>query len=126
MVSFLLSGLVLSSCARLLPPRNGEVRSVELVLDTRREPAEPLSGCFIPAIFPAVTRLPVEFLDPIPAGAVFTSVQHEVILKNDGGEMKILQPVIENNKVYLKFAVPSAQSFSQYHVVVTAKYTYTM
>jgi hypothetical protein len=126
MVSLLLSGLVLSSCARLLPPRNGEVRSVELVLDTRREPAEPLSGCFIPAIFPAVTRLPVEFLDPIPAGAVFTSVQHEVILKNDGGEMKILQPVIENNKVYLKFAVPSAQSFSQYHVVVTAKYTYTM
>ncbi len=120
----LLAGLVLSSCARLLPPRKGEVRSVELVLDTRRLPAEPLSGCFIPAIFPAVTKLLVEFIDPIPAGAVFGSVRHEIVLKNDVGEMKVLEPVIENNKVYLKFAVPSEQSFTQYHVVVWAKYTY--
>lgn len=124
LIGLALAGFAGSSCARLLPPRNVEVRSVELVLDTRRLPAEPLSGCFIPAIFPAITRLPVEFIDPVPAGAFFTNVRHEVILKNDGGEMKVLEPVIENNRVYLKFAVASADSFSQFHVVVTANYTY--
>ena len=121
-----LAGLVLvgflgTSCARLLPHRTGEVRSTDMVLDTRREPALPLSGCFIPAVFPAVTRLPVEFLDPVPAGAMFQSAKVEVILKN--GEMKVLEAAIENNKVYLKFAVPAADSFSQYNVFVVAKYT---
>src|SRR5882672_6316231 len=99
----LLLAVSLSSCSRLLPSRHGELRSVELVLDTRRVPSEALSGCFIPAIFPGVSKILVDFTSSIPPKAVFTAVRHEVVLKNDGGTMAILEPVIENNKVYLKF-----------------------
>jgi hypothetical protein len=120
----ILLGVSVTACSRLLPPRHGEARSVELVLDTRRAPAEALSGCFIPAVFPAITKIPVEFIDKIPANAVFSSVRSEVILKNDNGAMKVLEPVIENNRVYLKFAVPSVDSFTQFHVVVWAKFDY--
>lgn len=124
MPTILAAGLAITACSRLLPARHGEARSIEYVLDTRRAPSEALSGCFIPAVFPAVTRIPVEFLGEIPSTAVFTSVRYEVILKNDLGEMKVIEPVIENNRVFLKFAVPSADSFTQFHVVVWAKYDY--
>jgi hypothetical protein len=117
-----LLGLMGAACSRLLPPRHGESRSFELVLDTRRAPSVALSGCFIPAVFPAVTKLPIEFITKIPPTAVFTGVRHEVILQN--GEMKVLEPIIENNHVYLKFAVPSVDSFTQFHVVVYATYEY--
>jgi hypothetical protein len=115
-------GFNFAGCARLLPPRTAEASSYELVLDTRRLPVETLSGCFIPAIFPAVTKLPVFFVQKIPDSAKFTSVRCEVLLKE--GEMKVLEPVIDDNRVYLKMAVPTAESFSSYHVVVYAKYEY--
>lgn len=126
---FLLCGLLLGAsllgCSRLLPTRRGEARSYELILDTRRVPSEALSGCFIPAVFPGVSKILVDFIPPgIPPKAVFTSVRHEVVLKNEGGAMAVLEPVIENNKVYLKFAVPSPESFTQFHVIVWAKYEY--
>ena len=115
-------GLSLGACSRLLPPRKGEATSFELVLDTRREPSPALSGCFIPGVFPAVTKLPVLFTSKIPPNAVFTSVSHEVVLKE--GEMKVLESVIEDNQVFLKFSVPARDSFSSYHVMVHAKYEY--
>ena len=112
----------LAGCSRLLPPRKGEAHSAQLVLDTRRLPAEPLSGCFIPAVFPAITKLPVICIQKIPANATFTGATIEVLAKN--GDMQVLETVIENNQVYLKFAVPSVDSFSQYNVLVRVKYTY--
>lgn len=116
-------GFTFSSCSRLLPARSGEARSYELILDTRRVPSEALSGCYIPEVFPGVSKVLVDFIGPIPPKAVFKSVRHEVVLKNEG-PMAVLEPVIENNKVYLKFAVPAVDSFTQYHVVVWAKYEY--
>jgi hypothetical protein len=113
-------GFNLAGCSRLLPPRKAEASSYELVIDTRRLPVETLSGCFIPAVFPAVTKLPIYFLQKIPDNAKFTAVRSEVILKE--GDMKVLEPVIEDNRVYLKMAVPAVDSFSSYHVIVYAKY----
>ncbi len=122
LVSGLLLGLSLTACSRLLPPRKGEAGSFEMVLDTRRLPSPALSGCFIPGVFPAVTRIPIVFTSKIPPNATFTSVSHEVVLKE--GEMKVLESVIEDNQVYLKCSVPTAEGFSSYHVLVTAKYQY--
>ncbi len=117
-----LFGLLLGGCSRLLPPRKGVAGSYELVLDTRRAPSLALSGCFIPAVFPAVTKIPVVFTAKVPPGAVFTSVSHEVVLKE--GEISVLESVIEDNQVYLKFSVPTAEGFSSYHVLVRANYQY--
>ncbi len=121
-VVVLMAGFSLGGCSRLLPPRQGTAGSLQLVLDTRRIPVETLSGCFIPAVFPAVTKIPIVFLGKIPANAVFKSVKVDVVAKN--GEMALLEPVIEDNQVYLKFAVPAVDSFTQYNVLVSAKYTY--
>lgn len=115
--------LTMSGCSRLFPMRKGEAQSAELVLDTRRAPAEALSGCFVPAVFPAITKLPVVFSN-VPPGATFISVKHEVILKNDDGQMSLLEPMIENNQVYLKFAVPTVTTYASYHVIVRAVYQY--
>ena len=115
--------LAMTACSRFLPMRKGEAQSAELVLDTRRAPAEALSGCFVPAVFPAITKLPVIF-SGVPAGATFIAVKHEVILKNDDGQMSVLEPVIENNQVYLKFAVPTVTTYASYHVLVRAVYQY--
>jgi hypothetical protein len=113
-------------CLRfLLPSRKGIARSFDLSLDSRRAPAPALSGCFIPATFPALTKLPIVFLTKIPPGAKFTDVKADVILKNEQGDpMAVVQPVIEHNRVYLKFAVPKKDAFTQWTVVVTAKYEY--
>src|SRR5687767_3142683 len=62
-------GLSLGGCSRLLPARKGTAHSFQLVLDTRRLPAEALTGCFIPAIFPAVTKLPIVYAQKVPANA---------------------------------------------------------
>jgi hypothetical protein len=46
-----------------------------------------------------------------------------VLLKN-GDPLVVLDPVIEKNQVYLKFAVPKRDAFTQVMVAVTAKYEY--
>lgn len=112
----------LGSCSRLMPARKGTAHSAQLVLDTRRAPAITLTGCFIPAVFPAVTKLPIVFVQKIPPTAVFTNATVEVLLKT--GDMAVLEPVIENNQVYLNFAVSSVESFTQYNVLVKVKYEY--
>lgn len=114
--------LGLLGCSRLLPPRRGEAHSYQLVLDTRRFPVETLSGCFVPEIYPAISKLPIVYAQTIPPNAVFTSASIEVLAKS--GDMKVLETVIEGNQVYLKFAVPSAESSSQYNVLVRVKYEY--
>lgn len=115
-------GLGLTSCSRFLPARKGTAHSAQLVLDTRRVPVETLTGCFIPAIFPALTKLPIIMVQKIPANATFTKATVDVI--NKEGEMAVLEPYIENNQVYLKFAVPSVDSFTQYNVLVRVEYQY--
>lgn len=122
-VVVLLGAGAFSGCSRLLPARKGTAHSLEMVIDTRRVPTEALSGCFIPAVFPAVTKIPVITVQPIPPGAKFTGVTHEVLLKN-GDELAVLETLIENNQVYLKFAVPKLESFTQVHVLVRVKYEY--
>lgn len=115
-------GFSLGACSRLLPARKGTAHSLQLVLDTRRAPVIQLSGCFIPAVFPAITKIPIVFAQKIPPNATFTGATVEVHLKT--GEMALLEPVIEDNQVYLKFAVPSVDSFTQYNVLVRVKYEY--
>jgi hypothetical protein len=109
-----------AGCSKLLPPRKGTAHSFQLVLDTRRAPAATLSGCFIPQVFPAISKIPIVFVQPIPPKAVFKTATVEVLAKN--GDMKVLEPVIENNQVYLTFAVPEVESFSQYNVLVRVTY----
>jgi hypothetical protein len=120
------AALILSAgCSWLLPARKGVTRSFDLAIDSRRAAAPALTGCFIPATFPAVTKLPVVFLQQLPPGAKITSVKAEVILKNEQGDpLVVLEPVIEKNHVYLKFAVGKKDAFTQWQVVVTAKYEY--
>jgi hypothetical protein len=121
---FVLVGLTLvgSGCSRLLPPRKGQTVSFQMALDTRRAPVVQLAGTFIPGVDPAVTKIPVVWAQKVPEGATFTSSSVEVLNKN--GEMKVLESVIENNIVYLKFAVPAVDSFTQYNVLVHANYEY--
>jgi len=115
--------LTSAGCSRILPPRKAAAHSANIVIDTRRGPYETLTGCFIPAVFPAVTKLPVFLVQPIPAGAKFTEVTVEVQAKN-GDELALLQPVIEENKIYLKFAAAKAESFTQVIALVKVKYEY--
>ena len=110
-------------CSRLLPARRGVANSYEIVIDSRRDPAVQLSGCFIPATYPAITKLPIVFVQKIPPGATFLSVTKQVVLTN-GDAPCVLEPVIENNQVYLKFAVPKMTSFTQWHVILFAQYQY--
>ena len=115
-------GLTLGACSRLLPARKGTAHSFQLVLATRRVPAETLSGCFIPAVFPAITKLPIVYAQKIPANATFTNATVEVLSKE--GELKVLETVIENNQVYLKFAAPNVETFISCNVLVRVKYEY--
>ena len=115
--------LVATGCSRFLPPRKGATTSFQLALDTRRVPVETLSGCFIPAVYPAITKLPIVYAQKVPANAVFKTATVEVLDKN--GEMKVLETVIEDNQVYLKFAVPAVDSFTQYNVLVRVTYEYS-
>ncbi|HWA10162.1 MAG TPA: hypothetical protein VG838_11985 [Opitutaceae bacterium] len=117
-----LAGFALTGCSRLLPPRKGEAHSYQLVLDTRRFPVETLSGCFVPEIYPAISKIPIVYAQKVPPNAVFTSATVEVLASS--GEMKVLETVIEDNQVYLKFAVPTPESSSQYNVLVRVKYEY--
>ncbi len=119
----LLGAGAFSGCSRLLPARKGTAHSLQIPIDTRRAPVETLSGCFIPAVFPAVTKIPVITVQSIPPGAKITAATHEVVLKN-GDELALLETVIEKNQVYLKFAVPKVESFTQVTVMVTVKYEY--
>jgi hypothetical protein len=125
---FLLAAAALAffaGCSYLLPVRRGSTRSFEIVIDSRRVASPALAGCFIPATFPAITKLPIAMIDKLPPGAKFTGVKAEVILKNEtGDQLAMLEPSIENNHVYLKFAVPKIDANTQTHVVVTAKYDY--
>lgn len=115
-------GLTLTACSRFLPARTGIANSFQMVIDTRRAPVPTLTGCFVPEVFPALSKVPVVFVQKIPADAVFTSATVDVVAKN--GDISVLETYIENNQVWLKFAVPSVDSFSQYNVVVTVKYKY--
>jgi hypothetical protein len=117
--------LLLGGCSWLLPARKGVARSFNLSIDSRRAPAPALTGCFIPATFPAITKLPIVFLTKLPPGAKITSAKADVILKNEQGDpLAVLEPVIEHNQVYLKFAVPKKDAFTQWMVVVSVKYEY--
>lgn len=111
-----------SSCSRMLPARKGTAHSAQLVLDTRRAPVVQLTGCFIPAVFPALTKLPVIMVQKVPPSAIFKTATVEVLAKT--GEMAALEAYIENNQVYLKFAVPSVDSFTQCNVLVRTTYEY--
>lgn len=121
-----LAGISLSAgCSWLLPVRKGTARSFDLSIDSRRVAAPALTGCYIPATFPAVTKLPIVFLQKLPPGAKITSVKADVILKNEQGDpLVVLEPVIEKNQVYLKFAVSKKEAFTQWTVVVSVKYQY--
>jgi hypothetical protein len=114
--------LAATGCSRLLPARKGTAHSYQLALDTRRFPVIQLAGTFIPGVFPAVTKIPIVFVQKIPAEANFTSAAVEVLSKS--GDMQVLEAVIEDNQVYLKFAVPSVDSISQYNVLVRVNYEY--
>jgi hypothetical protein len=113
-------GLAAGGCSKFLPARKGTAHSLQLVLDTRRAPAIQLNGVFVPNVFPAISKIPIVYAQKVPANAVFTSASVEVLAKE--GEMKVLETVIEDNQVYLKFAVPSVESFSQYNVLVRVNY----
>ena len=122
-----LAGLVLlcgstAACSRLLPPRKGDAHSYQLVLDTRRFPVIQLTGCFIPQIFPAISKIPIVYAQKIPANATFTSATVEVL--NKSGELAVLETSIEDNQVYLKFATKTAEDSIQYNVLVRVKYEY--
>ena len=117
------SATLFAGCSRFLPPRHGTATSFTIIIDTRRNPVVQLTGCFIPETFPAYTRLPVDFLQKIPADAKFISATQEVVLKN-GDPLALLETVIENNKVYLECAVPKETAFTQEQVQVTAQYEY--
>ncbi len=123
LVATLLGLIAFTGCSKLLPARKGTAHSVNMVIDTRRDPAPALTGCFIPATFPAYTKIPVITVQPIPAGAKITGVSHEIVLKN-GDELALLESVIENNQVYLKFAASKMDAFTQVHVLVRVKYEY--
>ena len=114
--------LVAAGCSRLLPARKGTASSVTLALDTRRVAVPQLAGTFIPGVYPAVSKIPIVYSSKIPAGAVFKTAKVDVMSKN--GDMKVLETSIEDNQVYLKFAVDAVDSFTQYNVVVTATYEY--
>ena len=114
--------LLLGACSRFLPARTGTASSAQLVIDTRRGPYVSLTGCFIPAVTPAVTKIPIVWTQKIPPGAVFTSATIDVVAKT--GEMALLETSIENNQVYIRFSVPSVDSFTQCNIVVSAKYKY--
>ena len=122
MIGLIVLAFSAGGCSRFLPPRKGATTSFQLVLDTRRLPAETLTGCFIPAIYPAITKIPIVYAQKVPPNAVFKTASVEVLLKN--GDMKVLETVIEDNQVYLKFAVPSVDSFTHYNVMVHVTYEY--
>jgi hypothetical protein len=115
----------LSGCSWLLPARKGTARSYDLAIDSRRAAAPALNGCFIPETFPAISKLPIVFLTKLPPGAKITSAKADVILKNEQGDPLVaLKPVVEHNQVFLEFAVPKKDAFTQWTVVVTVKYEY--
>jgi len=122
---FLITAGLLAGCSRLMSVRHGVVRSFDTPLDSRRAPAIQLAGCFIPETFPAISKLPIVFSEKIPRGAKFTSASVEILTKNDSGDpLALLKPVIEDNQVYLKFAVSKKDAFTQVTVAVTANYDY--
>jgi hypothetical protein len=112
-----------AGCSRLLPARHGSVQSSELILDTRRDPSEALSGRFIPGIVPGVTKIPVFFEQQVPAGAVFTDATCETV-QQKGEPLAVLTTSIEHNQVFLSFASSTIAAVSEVHVVVHAKYRY--
>lgn len=115
-------GLVSAGCGRLLPARKGTAHSLQLVIDTRRAPSATLSGTFIPGVYPAITKIPIVWAQKVPLGATYTGTTVEVLAKE--GEMKVLESVIEDNQVYLKCSVPTAEGFSSYNVLVRVNYEY--
>jgi hypothetical protein len=122
LLTLVLLGLFLGACSRFMPARVGMAGSAQMVIDTRRGPYVSLTGCFIPAVSPAITKIPVVWIQKIPPDAVFTSATIDVVAKT--GELSLLETVIENNQVYIRFAVPSVDSFTQYNILVSAKYKY--
>jgi hypothetical protein len=112
-----------TGCSRLLPVRHGEARSDEIIIDTRQDPSESLSGHVIPEVSPAYTKWPVMFTKDLPANAVFTDVTCETT-QSSGDALAVLKTVVENGQIYLEFAVPKVDSVTQAHVVVHANYDY--
>ncbi len=62
-------GLCLGACSRFLPARVGTASSAQLVIDTRRGPYISLTGCYIPEVSPAVSKIPIVWVQKIPPGA---------------------------------------------------------
>jgi hypothetical protein len=112
-----------AGCSRLLPVRHGSATSAEIIIDTRQDPSEALSGRVIPEVVPAYTKWPVVLGGKIPSGAVITSLTCETT-QQSGDPLAVLQVVTDNDQVYLKCAVPKVDSVSEVHVVVHAKYDY--
>lgn len=112
-----------AGCSRLLPMRHGSASSAEIIIDTRQDPSEALSGRVIPEVLPAYTRWPVVLTKDIPDNAVITSVTCETTAQS-GDPLALLQPVFEFGHIYLKFAVPKVDSVTEAHVIVHAKYDY--
>jgi hypothetical protein len=110
---------LLAGCSRLLPP--SRVHSSEFILDTRRDPSEELSGRFIPGVFPAITKVPVFFVESIPNRAAFIGATCETT-QQSGEPLAVLKAVIEKNQVYLEFASAKMNTVSQLHVIVHATY----
>ena len=112
-----------TGCSRLLPSRHGVATSTEIIIDTRQDPSESLSGRVIPEVAPAYTKWPVIFTGTIPAGAEFTDLTCETT-QATGEPLAVLKPVVEENQVYLEAAVSKIESVSEVHVIVHAKYAY--
>ena len=122
LVGVVLLGFATAGCSRLLPPRKGETTSYQIAIDTRRLPVPTLTGCFIPQIFPAISKLPIISAQKVPAGTVYKTATIEVLSK--AGELAVLETVIEDNQVYLKFAAKNAEDSVQCNVLVRLKYEY--
>ena len=112
-----------AGCSRLMPVRHGEAHSDEIVIDTRQDPSESLSGRVIPEVSPAYTKWPVVLTKELPANAVFTDLMCETT-QQSGDPLAVLKTVVENGQIYLEFAVPKVDSVTQVHVVVHANYDY--
>jgi hypothetical protein len=112
-----------AGCSRLVPLRHKSVQSTEIVVDTRQDPSEALSGFVIPEVLPAVTIWPVVFAEKIPADAIFTDATCETVSQT-GEPLSAVQTMLRDNHVYVKFAVSKADSVAQAHLVVHANYQY--
>jgi len=108
-------------CSRLLGLRVHHVKSAELIVDTRQDPSESLSGRIIPEVYPALTKWPVLFPDAPQGRVEWIGATCETVSQS-GDVPTVLSAVVEHNQVYLEVAEPAVASASEIHVVVHADY----